>query len=282
VFESLVGTVMATFSCHSTDTSNHPLTFEIQIGYETDIGGGRENQDESFVWKSSRHDLTIVGVLDGHGREVGKIAAQAGKQGLIDYFNLHDHEFLSYRPENFLIDSFSIAHQAIKAAFHKELTYQGYIVTEDSAGYLLKRRSSTLTWSCVHGGTSCSLILLHNHHLYSANVGDSSALLCVDPPALLQPTVEYVVDGSIDKETSIPSQTCQPAALSNFAILTVEHSPESEYEFRRLRQFRRREDNPALPALLIAYDAPNCEKSNCPPVFMVGENDEVQVTSKGK
>ena len=70
-----------------------------QVGLETDIEGGKENQDECFVWyfdfcpsnyfcairvrccrmqkSSSAGDrVTVLCVLDGHGREVGKVAAK--------------------------------------------------------------------------------------------------------------------------------------------------------------------------------------------------------------
>lgn len=41
-----------------------------QIGYDTDIGGGKENQDDCFVWTNVKEEICVVCVLDGHGREV--------------------------------------------------------------------------------------------------------------------------------------------------------------------------------------------------------------------
>lgn len=44
----------------------------------------------------------------------------------------------------------------------------------------MKRRSMTQPWSCVHGGTSATLVaLVEGRTLYTANVGDSSALLAM-------------------------------------------------------------------------------------------------------
>ena len=40
----------------------------------TDIGGGRENQDDFFVWENPSRGLMVTGVLDGHGRDVGKVS----------------------------------------------------------------------------------------------------------------------------------------------------------------------------------------------------------------
>ena len=39
----------------------------------TDIGGGRENQDDFFIWENPSRGLMVTGVLDGHGRDVGKV-----------------------------------------------------------------------------------------------------------------------------------------------------------------------------------------------------------------
>ena len=44
----------------------------------------------------------------------------------------------------------------------------------------MKRRSMTQPWTCVHGGTSATLVaLLEGRTLLTANVGDSSALLAM-------------------------------------------------------------------------------------------------------
>lgn len=51
---------------------------------------------------------------------------------------------------------------------------------QDNGGYLMKRRSMTQPWTCVHGGTSATLVaLLEGRTLLTANVGDSSALLAM-------------------------------------------------------------------------------------------------------
>lgn len=51
---------------------------------------------------------------------------------------------------------------------------------QDNGGYLMKRRSMAQPWSCVHGGTSATLVaLVEGRTLYTANVGDSSALLAM-------------------------------------------------------------------------------------------------------
>lgn len=52
---------------------------------------------------------------------------------------------------------------------------------KDNGGYLMKRRSVTQPWTCVHGGTSGTLVaLMEGRTLVTANVGDSSALLAMN------------------------------------------------------------------------------------------------------
>ena len=73
---------------------------------------------------------------------------------------------------------FAHAHLAIKSAFRQNLEANNWMVDEAPEGYLLKRRSSSQTWQCLHGGTSCSVIaLIDGRRLVTGNVGDSSALM---------------------------------------------------------------------------------------------------------
>lgn len=56
----------------------------------------------------------------------------------------------------------------------------GADASKDNGGYLMKRRSMTQPWTCVHGGTSATLVaLMEGRTLLTANVGDSSALLAM-------------------------------------------------------------------------------------------------------
>ena len=44
----------------------------IQIGFDTDIGGSNQNQDDMFLWNDSENAICVIAVFDGHGREFGK------------------------------------------------------------------------------------------------------------------------------------------------------------------------------------------------------------------
>lgn len=226
-------------------------------------------------------------VLDGHGREVGKIAANAAKDSLQEYFELNFSQ-LKETPYECLVKAHEVAHFAIKANFKTELEQQGFEVAESPEGYLLKKKGSQ-QWSCVHGGSACSICAIVDGLMYIANVGDSSGTLCCLESVLNKSHLLPVGDAAVpvDFKDIVAANTSKSeksvvVESSNTIVVTAEHSPESPYEFLRLRDFRPREDNPKHPSLNIVYDSPAHEKAQCPPVFTLGVNDHPLVTNKGR
>ena len=53
-----------------------PKYFRWQVGCDTDIGGSKENQDDYFVYECKEKGVIVLCILDGHGRDVGKAAAE--------------------------------------------------------------------------------------------------------------------------------------------------------------------------------------------------------------
>lgn len=268
-----------------------------QVGKDTDIGGSRENQDDMFIFERKNINLCIIGVLDGHGRDVGKAAAMAGRDYFLQYFDSHLSELMS-DPYSTLVESFKGGHDYIKVAFRRQLEQQGWEIDEAPEGYLLKRKKGASQWACVHGGTSCSIIVLINQKMYIANVGDSSGILCA-PGNVLDPKImQHLGDASLQQEkfkkagalhTPPPLQTTTPSigagsaeSASDTLVLTAEHSPECVSEFYRLRDQRPNPSNPHLPDILILYDAPSQDKSKCPQVFDVSKTGIPTVTGKGR
>lgn len=285
-----------------------------QIGLETDIGGGRENQDDCFVWIKKDDSLVVLCVLDGHGREVGKVAAQSAKDCLFQYLD-ENYKDLMENPSDFLVKCHQVAHESIKIAFTKELESQNYEVMVSEEGYLLKRVHSDEHWSCIHGGTSCSMVALIGNSLYMANVGDSTGILCSSHAVFDNSCIQYIKDAA-DSEvamgvnrlhsanshanvamaadlsrSSTASSSSAASTSSNIQmvesasktlIITAEHSPESVYEYKRLQRYRSRVDDPNLPALLVVYDSNSHDKSRCYSVFDRDEHGEIYVTGKGR
>jgi serine/threonine protein phosphatase PrpC len=255
-------------------------SLRFQLGCDTDIGGGRENQDESFVWIRKEYNLIVLCCLDGHGREVGRIAALAAKASLIQFLETNHLDLLN-NPVEFLVRAHETAPQAKKETLRQELEKQGLFVRESDDGYLMKRRSGLDYWSCVHGGTACTLVALVGKTVYIANVGDSTAILCSAHPLLNKSILQYQVDAARNSSYnghSLPQSDVSASSslfkdspcaeeLNRYLLLSAEHSPESPYEYDRLRRFRQRENDPSQPALLVVYDSSTHDKSLCHAVF---------------
>lgn len=293
------------------------LPYSWQVGLETDIGGGRENQDDCFVWIKRDDNLIVLCVLDGHGREVGKIASESAKACLFKHLD-DNYSKLLESPSEFLVTAHGIAHDHIRNSFRTELKRQGYDVITTADGYLMKRKQSTDCWSCVHGGTSCSIVALVRNELYIANVGDSTGILCSSYGVLSQADLKYVQDAAVASELSRPNLQTHDVPSSSGAVkvaaspsspaspdagtsgsppascgggdsgsnnstlvITAEHSPECPYEYGRLLRYRAREGSPQVPALVVVYDSSTNDKSRCAPVFERDEGGQPFVTNKG-
>ena len=262
------------------------MTIQWQTGFDTDIGGGKENQDECFVWSSRRSSICVLFVLDGHGREVGKTAAKAAKISLREFFEEY-HVDLKSSPYNCLARAHEVAHFAIKKQLKIEFELHGYDVMEDPEGYLVKSKKGQKQWSCIHGGSTCSICALVDGHLYVANVGDSSGILCAAQEVFCKADVTILGDAAVHNERrkqyidSIRVDDSDLKDKSATIVITAEHSPESSYEFLRLRDFKPRDKNSEHPSLNIVYDTAASEKAKCPPVFSLGEDGLPVVVNKG-
>lgn len=272
-----------------------------QCGSDTDIGGGRENQDDCFIHTSA--GIVILCVLDGHGREVGKVAANTARQTLIAYFTqccpiLAAREDVRAATYECLVQAHNIAHAAIRDAFRAEMESQGYEVEEAEGGFLRKRRAPSKIWSCVHGGSSCSIVAIVKNMCYVANVGDSSGIICgyhkVLNQAMMIPIGDAAKGGilpaSKDEENKDSMAVEARTTNNNFVtgqqkidtvIITAEHSPECPEEFIRLRSFRSNEQDPRFPSLSVVYDSPSANRSECPLVFRLDEHGAPHVLDNG-
>jgi hypothetical protein len=283
---------------NSANNCNANLRLKCQYGFDTDIGGGRENQDECFIMHFKDHSLIVACVLDGHGREVGRIAAVAARARLERLVHDSLAEILA-DPVKWLIEAHNLAHFHIKQSFRQELESQGHEVSETPEGYLLKRKGGSSAWSCVHGGSSCTLCVIIGSKLYIANVGDSSATLCTRTPVLQQSFITHLVDSSRPPEKQkhqlhspvgggllggLGSSLGPPMPVPAVDTLMIiaEHSPENPEEFIRLREWRHRDGDPTQPSLLVVYDTPSVERSKCNPVFEFDGNGYPVVTNRGR
>ena len=90
-----------------------PLVAHAFFTHEGGAGGlGKENQDVVFVATPSA-EIGIFGVLDGHGKEHGRLAAQVGAAVLRSHLTA-EHLRLAEDSESVLAEAFASAHAAIR------------------------------------------------------------------------------------------------------------------------------------------------------------------------
>ena len=77
----------------------------------------------------SRAQPQVFGVLDGHGREVGKLAATAGRDGILAWLDdAANMESIRLNPTEGFAIMFAHAHSCVKEAFRESLTSAGWTV----------------------------------------------------------------------------------------------------------------------------------------------------------
>lgn len=215
------------------------------VSSATDIGGGAVNQDK-FDFFMVEQNL-VMAVFDGHGRELGELAAEIARNTFHEHLSqIETMEKISEDPEAALTKVFRAAHDNIRDQFREKYLKAGWQVQETEEGYLIKRKSSASAWSCTHGGTTATVVIVFggSNRMIVANVGDSTALW-----------------GGLDHDG-------QPL----YEELSAEHSPENVDEFKRIRNFRP-DDTGRMPQLRFVYDASSMSKATCPPIFEVDEED---------
>ncbi len=261
----------------SSYTSSIPLTVEDQIcsipnikvqlrcGIATDIGGGSTNQDDAEIIHISQ-DAIVFGVFDGHGRDLGELASKVAKdsfrnalksKGMIDRLRADPHLIMN--------ELFKAAHVDIRNAFREKYHEAKWEVMDTDEGYIIKRQNKKSPWTCTHGGTTATVVvILDGRRMIVANVGDSSA-----------------VWGGRGKDGSIIAKE-----------LNAEHSPESIEEYNRVRAFRpappiegasAKSNGLILPEMKFVYDAPSYSKNQCNNIFEHDPNDhnKIHVTGTG-
>ena len=247
-----------------------PLRLTFNMGGVKDEGvKGKENQDDYFLWNKGDGKTYVIAVLDGHGRELGKVASKAAKDSM--YRDLTSDAVLDQlrtTPQATMADVFRRANDAIRTTFLEHYGARNVDCKVEPGGFLVNRARQGAAWNCVHGGTTASVVVvLDGALLISANVGDSTAMTCNLGPSMVPSTLftTYPPEPVHDE----PSNT----GAATYHVLSAEHSPETPSEYVRMREQRpcpNRGGN--FSEMLFVYDAPSYSKYDCPDVFHVQGN----------
>ena len=226
------------------------MNFKIQIGKNADIGNNREQQDDMIVIQKPEIDCTILGVADGHGRQLGKLAANTCRTS-VEEFTDANMELLVANPTEFLEKCYDFVQDRIRDAFVQTFLTNEFDVKVEEGGYIIKRRYNWMPFLNTSGGSMLTIAIIKNGMLYMSNVGDCDAGIFTQTPVTMAGQTEQV----------------------NAKILTFDHSPKNVEEYQRIRLFRPSEEDPTRAKLLFVYDDVSMEmKSDCPPVFGIAED----------
>jgi serine/threonine protein phosphatase PrpC len=174
----------------------------IRYGSATNIGCGHENQDNSFVWISP--DIQMFGMLDGHSSKNGKHASQFAKD-FCEKFIPENYNLFIENPHEFIKTLFAGANQAIKEGL--KTMYPNFIEINEVLYYSNRYP--------IDGGSTFTMLIIHNKKVFVANVGDSSIISCNQSKEALElnsdnspenisefkrikaidPTIKFIYDG---------------------------------------------------------------------------------------
>ena len=220
-------------------------TFKVQFGSDTDIGGGSQNQDTFLIFSRPSEKLYVFAIIDGHGTELGTLAANTVRSSILDYMT---HNFLEMKnnPVQTLNNIFVLSHNSIKDEFKKELNRKKYDFTETPDGYFVK---NGFFMSDIVGGATCSVIVIVDDIIYIANVGDSSGILFSNIACLNQQRDVHHVHDFAFPEGIKELHTNDDS--TNMLFLTADHSPCNMDEIKRINK------NPPEKRVVLMYDKTN-------------------------
>ena len=263
------------------------------IGGCTHPGGSthKPNQDDYFIYRYPERPGTIVlGVLDGHGRELGELASKTAKRAFLGEFGKANAvESIERQPKVAFVDIFARVHEEIGRAFQKYYVDRG-VECAKRGGFFRKRLRGDAQWNCVHGGTTATVVLIvDGYRMYVANVGDSSAVLegfsTIKPfDYFLESSRKRKMGGDGDPENATIGRGTADDDARSHRELTANHSPENVDEYRRVRAARPHPRIPGKPELRFVYDSLSWSKSACRDVFNIidSQTDDVAVSNIGE
>ena len=135
--------------------------------------GPKENQDTFFALRLDE-DNQVWGVLDGHGHDNGRIAAETARDSFKAFFGERaNFARLRADADATMTDAFARANRAVREAILAQPS-----VFERDGQLVMADEASPLGYDVVDGGTTATLaVLLDRRTLVVAAVGDSCGVL---------------------------------------------------------------------------------------------------------
>jgi serine/threonine protein phosphatase PrpC len=171
-----------------TDVSN----LSVKISGRSDIGGQKYNQDAYWIYNNLSYGIYVIGVLDGHDKDTGKIVADTAKN-FAESFTLTNIELAKSNPIKFLELIFEGTQCIIKDTLCN-LWREKFFEIKEESGFILKKRSDYTSWEIIRGGATKSMCMIVGNKMYIANVGDSSGILYSSLPVLKKSFIKYEKD----------------------------------------------------------------------------------------
>jgi serine/threonine protein phosphatase PrpC len=223
-------------------------------GSATDIGGSRENQDNVCCFQNS--DILANCIFDGHGTD-GKWVAEVCKLTTERLISENSDRVL-LDPVNALSELFSELKTILAEKTVERFSQKNRECKIEPSGVIIIKSMFNDTWQpLVNGGATMTVLILIKKtlKLYIANVGDSDAMLCSSKQILRQDDLkceselEEGIKGLKEEhglEEGIP--------VSNYIMLTANHSPTNIDEYVRMRSTAACLTNPNKALIDVIYD----------------------------
>ena len=241
-------------SCDSNLNNDTIFTFsekKFLTGSATDIGGSRENQDNVCCFQNS--DILANCIFDGHGPD-GKWIAEVCKLNTERLISENSDRLL-LDPVNALSELFSELKTILSVKTVERFSKKNRECKIEPSGVIIIKDLFNEFWQpLVNGGATMTVLILIKKtlKLYIANLGDSDAMLCSSKQIFRQDDLKCetgLKDGLED-------------GLTDYLMLTANHSPTNIDEYVRMRSKAACPTNPNKSLIDVIYDK-QCAETFC-------------------
>ena len=271
-------------SCDSNLNNDTIFTFsekKFLTGSATDIGGSRENQDNVCCFQNS--DILANCIFDGHGPD-GKWIAEVCKLNTERLISENSDRLL-LDPVNALSELFSELKTILSVKTVERFSKKNRECKIEPSGVIIIKDLFNEFWQpLVNGGATMTVLILIKKtlKLYIANLGDSDAMLFSSKQIFRQDDLKCETGLKDGLEDGLEGEHCVPVddkvfkpvvkeeeycswgvrGLTDYLMLTANHSPTNIDEYVRMRSKAACPTNPNKSLIDVIYDK-QCAETFC-------------------